>query len=299
MTLTTHTFTGPPLRLAVVCVLSLAALGTAFVQLGTAGASTAPSANLSVSQHVSNGSVKGQTTITAHIHNAGPSTAPSVDTVALVNTNSSSLRYLVYGAICEQQAAPPNWTFMFTCQGPSIGSGKTWKSRITVTGTQGATLTEFFSAADHGPADPSLANNPSTLNTYVGAESDLGLSQKATAGKSAGDSTITVTARNHGPWTANALQYVGEIKSATFRSVNASASTPTGSCQFIPPAAGYTKAFSCTTNSLAPGKVWTFHLAFAGTAKAALVLKGSVSANNPGDPSTANNSKTTRTHDKS
>jgi Domain of unknown function DUF11 len=281
-------------RLVAVCVLSLAALSGAVSQLSAAGASAPASANLSVAQSVSNGAAKNQTIITEHVHNAGPSTATNVETVALVKTNSHGLTYFVSSGSCAVEPAPPSWTDSFTCVEPSIRSGSTWEPKITITGTQGATLTQFLSVGAHSPADPSLANNSSTLNTYVGSEADLGLSQAVTAGKTAGNVTVTATVRNHGPWTANALQYVGEIKSAGFSSVHASG--PGGSsCQFIPAAAGYNKAIACTFAAVAPGKPWVTKLAFTGKAKSGLVLKGSISANNPADPARANNTASTST----
>jgi hypothetical protein len=289
-----RSLTHPKTRAAAAGLLALAALGGAVGQLDAAGASAPDSANLGVRQVVSNGAAADQTVITDHVHNAGPATATNVDIVALVKTNGA-LFYSVNSGICQEEAAPPGWTYMFTCQGPSISSGGSWEPKATITGTRGKTLTVFLSAGAHGPADPSLVNNSSTLKTYVGSEADLGLSQKATAGKSARDAIVTVTIRNHGPWTASSLQYVGEIKSAGYRSVEASGPDG-GSCQFIPAAAGFTKAFACTFAALLPGKTWIAHLAFTGKAKGKLVVKGSVSANSPGDPISRNNNASSSTH---
>ena len=103
-----------------------------------------------------------------------------------------------------------------------------------------------MSVGEGGPGDPSLANNSSTIHSFFGSRADLSLAQSATAGASAGKVTVTDSIRNNGPWTANHLQQVLEIKSPTFKKVTASSNLPGASCLFIPPASGYNAAVSCT-----------------------------------------------------
>jgi hypothetical protein len=262
--------------------------------LAAARAAPAPAADLSVVQHVSDGMGAGETTVTDHIHNAGPATATAIVTVALIRTTSARLSYIESGPTCQQEAAPSGWSYLFTCHRASLDSGSTWSPTLTMSGTIGATLTRFLSVGDSSPADPDLSNNSSTLNTYIGNVADVELSQTHTAGASPGKVTVTDTVKNRGPWTANGLQLVGEIKSAALRTVHASGTGTT--CQIIPAAKGYTKAISCTTDSLTPRHKWLVTLSYTGTAGKALVQKGSVSANNPTDPRAANNTSKTSTH---
>jgi hypothetical protein len=277
-------------------LLGVAALvGTAVVVLATSSASAAGTVNLGVAQFVSNGAGSGQTVITDHVHNSGPSTATSVVAVVLINTSSAALNTAATNAdACQDEPAPPGWVFMLTCQRASIASGSTWLPKFTVTGTNGASLTWFLSVGAR-ETDPTFSNNSSTLHTFLGSEADLDLSQAAKAGASAGKVTITATIRNHGPWTANALQHVTEINSPGFDGVLIT-SNVSSSCQFIPPASGFNSAVSCVTNVLAPRHSWVLTFAYSGTAGGSLVAQGKVSANSPADPVSSNNSATTTTH---
>ncbi len=281
--------------LAAVAVAGLgAAAGMAMIG-GNAVASAGPTANLSVSQAVSNGSAANRTTVTDHIYNGGPSTAVNVVATALLKTNGGAVSYLTSNATCEQQPAPSGWSFMFTCQLASLPSGHTWQPKFTLTSTEGAPFTRFVSVGEGGPGDPSLANNSSTIHSFFGSRADLSLAQSATAGASAGKVTVTDSIRNNGPWTANHLQQVLEIKSPTFKKVTASSNLPGASCLFIPPASGYNAAVSCTKSSLTPGSLWKLTFAYTGSPGGSLVQRGTISASSPTDPVPGNNAVTTST----
>ena len=282
-------------QLAAVAVVGIGAVTGIAMSGGSPAASAAGTANLSVSQTVSNGTASNNTTVTDHIFNAGPSTATNVVATALLKTNGGAVSYTTSNATCEQQPAPSGWSFMFTCQLASLPSGHTWLPKFSLTSTKGAPFTRFLSVGEGGPGDPSLANNSSTLSSFFGSEADLALSQSATTGTSAGKVTITDSARNKGPWTANHLQEVLEIKSPTFRGVLASSNLPGASCLFIPPASGFNAAVSCTLGSLNPGALWKLTFSHTGGAGGSLVQRGSISAISPSDPVPSNNTATTST----
>jgi hypothetical protein len=282
-------------RLAAAVVVALTTAAAVTIVSGSTVADAAESADLSVSQVVSNGTGSGNTTVTDHIHNAGPSTATEVVATALLKTGGGAVSYTTSNATCEQQPAPSGWSFMFTCQLASLKSGHTWVPKFSLTSTNGAPFTRFVSAGENSPGDPSLANNSSTLNSYFGSRSDLSLTQKATAGSSAGKVTITNSIRNAGPWTADNLQLVAEINSPTFSGVGATSNLSGASCQFIPPASGFNSAVSCTIGSLDPGGLWKLTFSYAGGAGGSLVQQGTITAASPTDPVPSNNTATTTT----
>ena len=282
-------------RLAAAVVVGLATAGAVTIAGGSTVASAAGTADLSVSQVVSNGTGSGNTTVTDHIHNAGPSTATEIVATALLKTGGGSVSYTTSNATCEQQPAPSGWSFMFTCQLASLKSGHTWIPKFSLTSTDGAPFTRFVSAGENGPGDPSLANNSSTLDSFFGSRADLSLTQKATAGASRGKVTITNSTRNAGPWTADNLQQVSEINSPTFTGVGASSNLSGASCQFIPPASGFNSAVSCTIGSLDPGVLWKLTFHYTGGGGGSLVQQGTISAASPSDPVPGNNTATTTT----
>lgn len=280
-------------QLAAAVVVGLATATAITTAGGSSRAEAGGTADLSVSQVVSNGTGSGNTTIVDHIHNEGPSTATEVVATALLKTSGGSVSYTTSNATCEQQPAPSGWTFMFTCQLASLKSGHTWIPKFSLTSSNGAPFTRFVSAGENGPGDPSLANNSSTLNSYFGSRADLSLSQKATAGSSAGKVTITNSIRNAGPWTANNLQQVIEINSPTFSGVGASSNLSGASCLFIPPASGFNAAVSCTIGSLDPGGLWKLTFDYTGGPGGSLVQDGTITAASPTDPVPGNNTATT------
>jgi hypothetical protein len=260
-----------------------------------AGASAAGTAKLSVRQVVSNGTGPGNTTVTDHIHNAGPATATNIVATALLRVSGGSVSYSTSNATCEQQPAPHGWSFMFTCQLASLAPGHTWLPVFSLTSTDGAPFTRFVSVGEGGPGDPSFANNSSTLKSFFGSEADLSVSQQATPGSSSGTVGIVDTIRDKGPWTASGLQLLSEINSPTFSSVGASSNLPGASCQFVPPTSGFNVATSCTIGSLAPGQVWKLTFAFTGGPGGSLLQQATISATSPPDPVSGNNSATTTT----
>jgi hypothetical protein len=142
--------------------------------------------------------------------------------------------------------------------------------------------------------DPTSSNNISTASSWYGPRSDLKLTQSASVGATAGKATFVHTITNRGPNTANALQLIIEVKVTGSFGAGYTA-TPLSSCQTIPPASGFNHAFACTTNSLAPSAKWVLTGAYTGPAGGAVSVKTTVSANNPADPDTSNNSGTAAT----
>jgi hypothetical protein len=287
------------LRIIAAATLVAGTLLAGVLDTSSAGASTTGAADLSLKQTPSNGTSSGSTIVNTVVHNAGPDTANGLDVTILVKTTSAlglGVTSNNPSMICQQQPAPPGWAFMFNCQAPSLAAGSNWTLTETYSGTAGAAFTAFQSVGEGSPGDPSLSNNSSTLKTYFGPAADLKLTQAVTPGTSSGTVTITDTARNLGPWTANTLQLVIEINSPGFSGVNASSSLP-ASCQFIAPDPGFNAAASCTTsNSLAPLRNWTVTFTYTGTPGGSLEQVGTVTANNPPDPNSANSSATTNTN---
>ena len=80
-------------RLAAAAVVGLATAGAVTIAGGSTVASAAGTADLSVSQVVSNGTGPGNTTVTDHIHNAGPSTATEIVATALLKISGGSVSY--------------------------------------------------------------------------------------------------------------------------------------------------------------------------------------------------------------
>jgi hypothetical protein len=142
--------------------------------------------------------------------------------------------------------------------------------------------------------DSNISNNISTASSWFGPRSDLRLTQTAKSGPSSGKAKVVSTIVNHGPNNANALQLTMEINSPGYRGVLAS-SNVSASCQFIPPASGYNRAVACTTNGLATRAKWVVTFSFSGTAGDTLQVTNQVSANNPTDPVTTNNSASSST----
>jgi hypothetical protein len=269
-----------------------AGLAAFAVDAGSAGA--AATANLGITQSISGSSTSGSTIDTVKVTNAGPSTATGVS--ALLYMKSSISSYVVHnsGGTCEVSPAPAGFTIAVdSCQLGSIASGASATVVFTVSGTAG---TAFTTTASVGSlvADPSWTNNISNVSSYFGPRADLSLAQTAAVGATKGTATVVDTVTNNGPNTGNALQLVQEIKSAGYASVHAT-SNVSASCQMIPAASGYNRAFACTTNSLAKGATWKVTLAYTGTAGTALQVDSKVTANNPIDPVTSNNSKSSST----
>jgi hypothetical protein len=262
-----------------------------------ARAEASGTADLSLTQTASSGASSGSTTVTTVVHNAGPSAANGLNVTILTKTTSAMTLGMTsnLSTTCQQQPAPPGWSFMFSCQTSTVAAGSDWTLTGAYNGTAGVAFSNFESVGENNPGDPSLSNNSSTLNTYFGPAADLKVTQHATAGTSSGTVAITDAVKNLGPSTANSLQLVIEINSPGFSSVQAS-SNLSASCQFIPPSSGFNVAASCTTNSLASSKSWTVKFSYTGTAGGALEQVGQISVNTPTDPNSTNNSATTNTH---
>jgi hypothetical protein len=244
---------------------------------------------------LSNGPAAGDTTVTDLIHNAG-STASYVQVVIMFKFNTGGLysdATLPAGMSCAYTPAPSGWNLMFACQIASIAGNTTTTVKNVLEGTNGETFTRFVSVGPTTPVDPNYNNNTSTVTSWLGNLADLSLSQRAVAGGTTGTGTVATTVTNAGPWSANHLQLVLEIKGSGL-TIRASGGPSGAACQLIPPSSGYNYAADCTlTQSLAPGQSWTENISCTGTANAQVTQAGSVSANSPPDPNTANNKATT------
>lgn len=288
-----------PWRRKATAVLGSAALVALGLSASTQStASAAGTADLSVTQAVSDGSASGHTTLKAFVHNAGPADASIVNLNTLITTSSGGFGVLLTnspsGTHCELTTAPPSYKGLYSCQIPTVASGKTATLTFDYSGTQGTAFTNDIYLGARTPSDPKQSNNTSHLNSYYGPASNLVVTQKATSGAH-GKATIVTTTKNFGPSTAHAIQVIMEIKSPGFSSVGYSGNI-SASCQFIPAATGYDRAASCTTDTLAPGKSLILTGKFQGTAGSHLSQKATASANTPADPATSNNTRTSATH---
>jgi len=282
------------------CVVAALVAGSAggVALLSSGDAVAAGSADLSISQRFSGTSTSGSTLDTVRIHNAGTATASNVNLSMFIKTASTTLNIASSGSgVCELAPAPPGFTIaMATCQLGSIASGITAIDKITWSGKVGLAFTSTVTVGS-SVADPKLSNNINTASSWFGPRADLRLTQTASSGPNARQAKVVSTVVNRGPSNANSLQLTMEINSPGYASVVAT-SNITASCQFIPPATGYNSAVDCTTNSLATVAKWVVTFKFTGRAGDSLKVKNKVSANNPPDPVTTNNtaSSSTRYH---
>jgi hypothetical protein len=80
-------------QLAAIAAVGVVAAVSITLTGPAAGASAAGTANLSVRQVVSNGTGPGNTTVTDHIHNAGPATATNIVATAFLRVSGVSVSY--------------------------------------------------------------------------------------------------------------------------------------------------------------------------------------------------------------
>ena len=283
-----------PLAARVAAAALVVAGSVTAVVVPSGAALAAATADLSVSQRISGGSVSGQTIDTVTVHNAGPATATNVNITSLLTTASSGLYIRSNTGTCQLAPPPSGYTLLATCQMGSIASGHRVKEVFTLSGEAGVAFTNFVTVGAASPADPKWSNNAGTKSSWYGPRADLALTGTAKPGTTSGTAKVVSTVTNRGPSTANALQMIVEIKSPGYSSVLA-AGNLAGSCQFIPPASGYDQAVSCVVDALGSGKQWVETFAYTGTAGTSLIVDTSVSANNPTDPVSSNNSNTKST----
>jgi len=285
---------GRRLAASAITVTALAAGGglAAFAfDAGSAGASS--TANLAISQTISGSATSGSTVDTLKVSNAGPNTATNV--IVQLYLKSATTGYTVFGnaGTCVVTPPPSGYTIgVMSCTLGSLASGASVSEVATLSGNVGVAFTTTATVGS-SVADPSWTNNSSTVSSWFGPRADLAMTQTAATGASAGKATVVSTIVNHGPNTGNALQLVQEIHSSA-GSVHAT-SNLAASCQFIPPAAGYTAAFACTTSSLNNAATWKVTLAYTGTPGSTLAVDSSVTANNPIDPVLTNNKASSST----
>jgi hypothetical protein len=277
-----------------VLAAALTAAGAAAIA-GGPSASAVATANLAVSQSFSGGTTSGETVDTVTIKNLGTATASNINLTILIKTASTTTYVSAHnGGTSELSPPPTGFKLMVNTQYSSIAAGAHLTLPFTLGGIAGIAFTSFVSVGVASPGDPNLANNSNTKSSWYGPRADLRISSKVVAVTTAGRAKIVTTITNAGPNAANALQTIFEIKSSTWVSGVYSA-TPATSCQFIPPAAGYNRAVSCVTNSLATFKSWVITAIYRGGAGTSFTVNAKVSANNPTDPVTTNNSNTRTT----
>ncbi len=286
------------LSLVLISALALAIAGGIALLVPGGAASAAGTADLSVSQSISGSSVSGQTIDTVTVHNAGPTTADHVNITSLLKTASSTFGIHANFGSCELAPPPSGYAILTTCQLGSVASGASVKEKFTLSGKAGVAFTNYVTVGAASPSDPNWSNNARTRSSWYGPRADLALAVTAKPGATSGTAKVVSTVTNHGPNPANALQMIVEIKSSGYRSVRATGNI-SSSCQFIPPATGYKQAVSCVVGSLGTGRKWIVTFAYKGTAGTSLTVKTKVSANNPPDPVTTNNSRTKSTTYKS
>ena len=262
--------------------------------LGPGSAQAAGSADLTIRQAFSGSSTSGKTVDKVTIHNNGPDSATNINYSKFLATTSSVVTVTSNVGVCEFLPPPTtSWKLADACQVGSLAAGGDIVITVTWGGTAGVAFTSTVTVGT-STTDPNLSNNISKASSWYGPRADLRLSQTASVGSTSGKATFVHTITNGGPNSANALQLVVEVKvsgafSATY------AATPLSSCQTIPPAVGFSHAFSCTTNTLATGAKWVLTGTYTGTPGASVSIQTTVSANNPPDPATSNNTGTAAT----
>ena len=260
---------------------------------GSTRAAAAGTADLSVSQVVSNGTGSGNTTVTDHIHNAGPSTATDVVATALLKTSGGSVSYTTSNATCEQQPAPSGWTFMFTCQLALAEVRAHLDPQVQPDEQQRGSVHPFRERRRKRPRRPFPGQqlfHPQQLLRVASGPFAVAEGYRRLVGRQ-GHHHDSI--RNAGPWTANNLQQVIEINSPTFSGVGASSNLSGASCLFIPPASGFNAAVSCTIGSLVPGGLWKLTFDYTGGPGGSLVQQGTITAASPTDPVPGNNTAST------
>lgn len=283
---------------ALVTGLAVAVTAEETVPTG-AEASPEASADLAVSQVASDGSGSGHTKVTVSVKNLSANAAANPVVTMLLSTTSTGIGVVpvssnLASTQCPTQLAPAGWQVMYTCRSStSIPGNGTWTLVLDLSGNVGKAFKQFASAGTSS-GETSMANNATTLSSYYGPAAELAVSQTTLVSFGSGKRTIRASTTNNGPSTANALQLVVEIKAPNFSTATASSNLPT-SCQFIPPASGFNAALSCVTNTVGPGVTWMVTFNNTGAPGTALRYVSQVTASNPADPITTNNSATTNT----
>ncbi|MCW2495534.1 hypothetical protein, partial [Jatrophihabitans sp.] len=119
---------------------------------------------------------------------------------------------------------------------------------------------------------------------------DISVSQHISGGTASGSTVDTVTVHNAGAATANSIEAVYLLKSAshgyTVRSSTSAA------CQIIPAPPGYLGMVTCPLGSLASGHSVVDTLTWTGTVGVAFSVTASIGDGSPTDPNYANNTST-------
>lgn len=252
--------------------------------------------NLTVRQYVADGSGSGHTKVLVDVKNTGLA-ASTVLVTGLLSTASSGVGIAASGSgwLCALQGAPAGYKVMYTCSLSSLPADATSRLTLDMSGTAGTTFTNFVSVGERSPGESTLSDNTNIITSWFGPRADLSVTQSA-ATAAAGHVKITTRTFNRGPWTANNLQMVVEVKATGSLGASATSSSPSAACQIIPPASGYNLAFSCTmSGSLAPRQSWVITVNHSGPAGGTVKIVSKTTAISPVDPNMANNTATTNT----
>jgi Domain of unknown function DUF11 len=119
---------------------------------------------------------------------------------------------------------------------------------------------------------------------------DISVSQHISGGAASGSTIDAVTVHNAGAATANSIEAVYLVKSASKGySVHSSTTTP---CQIEPAPTGYLGMLTCPLGSLAKGHSVVDTLTWTGNAGVAFSVTASIGAGSPADPNFKNNTST-------
>jgi hypothetical protein len=251
--------------------------------------------NLTVKQQTAPSSTSGHTKVYVDVKNVGD-TASGVSVTGLLKTTSGAATIAASGIgwTCAPKKPPTGWQYKYICTVSSIAADTTSRLTLDLAGTVGAGFTNFVTVGEQLPGETTLNDNTDTIKSYFGPRADLRVIQSAGSTATTGHVIVTTRTTNRGPSTANALQLVIEVKASGPLSASFT-SKPSASCQTIPPATGYTAAFSCVLNSLAPGATWKIVADHQGPAGTAVQIVSKATANTPTDPVPRNNTATTNT----
>jgi uncharacterized repeat protein (TIGR01451 family) len=227
------------------------------------------------------------------ITKTGPATANQGDTITysitVKNNGPSSAT-----TVTVTDALPPQVTFSsasagcalsgttVTCSAGNLAVNATATFTISVTAqTVGTAVNTATVSADQ--ADPTAANNTSSVSTVIGASADVSIvkTASATSVKQGATFTYTLTVHNNGPSAATTVVATDVLPTGvTFSSASAG-------CTFVTA----TRTVTCTTATLAVNATATFTINVVAGAPAIVSNTATVTATQ-NDPVPANNTST-------
>ncbi len=282
----TSTSTRRRVAVLAAATIGVAAIGANLLSSQAADASGRP--DLKISQRISGSTKSGHTIDTITVRNHGSATASAVSIQLYANTNGPFGDTFTGGAgTCEVIPAPKGYDYGTACQfSASIGAGKSASFIGDFSGTVGAKFTNLATVGDL-QGDPNYKDNQSTVTSWFGRRADLRVVGTAKPGTKKGHVTAVTTVVNRGPNNASHIQEVIEVKHMA--SVVASG---TGTCQIVPPAAGYNLAFSCVRSGLNTGQAWKLTFDYRGGTSGQTATMKTMVSSFVKDPNSKNNTMT-------